>query len=182
LTLIIDAAQSFFKQYLFVTKSNYASYVIEAKKEAKRKYTELDGIISKLKIVVANKEKSYEQTKDLILNNPELKDHYDLSKHTKEIDKLKTEYERSIKKRNRIKNSIPTFEEYLKLLEMTPVVLSKIRDMKAMDALLRIFFSNFTIIPSEDGKFRGTTVSYKLNEPWKGFIDANDFVSGALTG
>lgn len=177
--LIIDAAQSFFKQYLFVTKSNYDSYVIEAKKEAKRKYTDLDGIISKLKIVVANKVKSYEQTKDLILNNPELKDHYDLSKHTKEIDKLKTEYERSIKKRNRIKNSMPTFEEYLKLLEMTPVVLSKIRDMKAMDALLRIFFSNFTITPSEDSKFRGSTVSYKLNEPWKGFVDANDFVSGA---
>jgi len=48
-----------------------------------------------------------------------------------------------------------------------------------MDALLRIFFSNFTISPSKDGKFRGSDVSYKLNEPREGFVNANDFVSGA---
>jgi site-specific DNA recombinase len=177
--LVIDAAQAFFGQYLFVTKTNYAYYVTEAEKEAKRKYAEFDSIIAKLKVVVANKEKSYEQTKDLILKNPELKEHYDLAKYTKEINKLKDDYERSIKQRNRIRNSIPTFEEYLKLLEMTPVILSKIRDMKAMDTLLKIFFSNFTITPSEDGKFRGSKVTYKLNEPYAGFVDANDFVLGA---
>lgn len=48
-----------------------------------------------------------------------------------------------------------------------------------MDALLRIFFSNFTIHPVEEGKFKGSSVTYKLNEPWNGFVNANDFVSGA---
>jgi site-specific DNA recombinase len=180
--LVIDASQAFFKQYLFVTKTNYSHYVTEAEKEAKRKFAEFDSTISKLKVVVANKEKSYERIKELILNDPALKEHYDLNKYTKEINKLRSQYERSIKQRDRIKSSIPTFEEYLKLLEITPVILSKIRDMKAMDALLRIFFSNFTITPPEDGKFRGSTVSYKLNEPWEGFVNANDFVSGAGTG
>lgn len=51
--------------------------------------------------------------------------------------------------------------------------------MKTMDALLRIFFSNFTIHPVEEGKFKGSSVTYKLNEPWNGFVNANDFVSGA---
>ena len=103
-----------------------------------------------------------------------------LTKHTKQIDKLKTDYKRAIKQKDNIKSTIPTFEEYLKLLETTPVILGKIRDMETMDALLRIFFSNFTIHPAKDGTFRGSTVTYKLNEPWKGFVDANDFVLGGV--
>lgn len=177
--LIIDAAQQFFKQYLFITKSNYSHYLKEAEAEASRKSLEFDRTIAKLKLVVANKEKSYEQTKDLILKNPDLKDHYDLNKHTQEISKLKDEYKQNIKNRDRIKGSIPTFEEYLKLLETTPAILGKIRDMKAMDALLRSFFSNFTITPITDGSFKGSSVSYKLNEPWKGFVENGDFVLGA---
>jgi hypothetical protein len=51
--------------------------------------------------------------------------------------------------------------------------------MKTMDAFLRIFFSNFTVQPEKDGTFKGSAVAYKLNEPWKGFAHANDFVRGA---
>ena len=54
--------------------------------------------------------------------------------------------------------------------------------MKTMDAFLRIFFSNFTIHPIKDGTFKGSKVTYKLNEPWQGFIDDGDFVNGALHG
>lgn len=49
-----------------------------------------------------------------------------------------------------------------------------------MDVLLRAFFSNFTITAT-DGKFdKGSKVSYKLNEPYNGFIESGDFVLGAL--
>lgn len=177
--IIINAAQQFFMQYLFITRSNYSYYFKEAEKEAARKSVELDSTIARLKILVANKEKSYERTKDLVLNNPELKDHYDLNKYATEIEKLKSDYDRTLKNRNRIKAAVPTFDEYLKLLELTPVILGKIRDMKAMDALLRSFFSNFTITPTVDGSFKGSSVSYKLNEPWKGFVENGDFVLGA---
>ena len=177
--IVISAAQEFFKQYLFITKTNYAEYLKQAEMEAKRKSAEFDNVIAKSKVLIANKEKLYDQTKDLILKNPELKEHYDLDKHAKEINKLKTDYKRAIKQRDNIKSAIPTFEEYLKLLETTPVVLGKIRDMKTMDALLRIFFSNFTISPTMEGSFKGSKVSYKLNEPWEGFVNANDFVIGA---
>ena len=65
---------------------------------------------------------------------------------------------------------------------MTPVILGRIRGMKAMDSLLRTFFSNFTIIPPTDGTFKGSAVSYKLNEPWAGFVNNKNFVSGAANG
>lgn len=84
-----------------------------------------------------------------------------------------------MKRRDNIKEAIPSFEEYLKLLQLTPVILGKIRDMKAMDSLLRIFFSNFTIEPVQNGTFKGSKVVYKLNEPWAGFVNSENFVHGA---
>ncbi len=180
--LVIEATQQFFQRYLFVTKSNYTFYVKEAEKEANRKATEFTSVIARHKQLIANKEKSYEDTKELIAKNPELKEHYNLDKYAKEIKKLKKEYQEATDSKQKIKSAIPSFEEYLKLLESTPVILGKIRDMKAMDALLRIFFSNFTIHPIKDDSFKGSKVTYKLNEPWQGFIDSDDFVSGAGEG
>ena len=154
--LVIDSAQQFFRQYLFVTESNYSHFVKEVEKEAKLKSADLDSGIARLKIQVSNKEKTYEQTKDLIRKNPELKEHYDLGKYSKEVEDLKAKYKRSVKQRDKIKSAIPTFEEYLKLLQSTPVILGKIRDMKMMDVVLRVFFSNFTITPVADGTFKGS--------------------------
>ena len=111
-----------------------------------------------------------------------IKQHYDLDKYAKEISKLKSRYKEANDSRQRMKSAIPSFEEYLKLLESTPVILNKIRDMKTMDALLRIFFSNFTIHPVKDGTFKGSKVTYILNEPWEGFTDNGDFVLGAGQG
>ncbi len=176
---VIDKAQEFFMHYLFVTESNYKEYLKQADIEAKKKSAEFDSIIAKSKVLIANKERVYDETKQLILKNPELKEHYSLDKHAKEIDKLKIDSKRAMKQRDNIKAAIPTFEEYLKLLQSTPIALGKIRDMETMDALLRIFFSNFTILPAIKGSFKGSTVSYKLNEPWEGFVNANDFVLGA---
>lgn len=180
--LIIDAAKDFFGQYLFVTKSNYAVFVTEAKKEAKRKLEEFDSEIAMLKVLIANKEKSYSRIKELILENPDLKVHYDLDNYAKDVQNLKADYTKAMRRRERIKDAMPTFEEYLKLLETTPVILDKIQDMKAMDTLLRIFFSNFTITPGDSSFRKGSTVSYKLKEPWEGFFSANDFVRGAGLG
>lgn len=180
--LVVSAAQQFFQDYLFITKGNYAHFVKEAEKEAKRKSAEFDSIIARSKITIANKEKSYERTKDLILKNPDLKEHYDLDKYSKEIEKIKKDFVKATKQRDNIKSAIPTFEEYLKLLETTPVILGKIRDMKVMDVLLRIFFSNFTIMPGENGFRKGSTVTIKLNEPWEGFVINKDFVRGAGHG
>ncbi len=180
--LVIKAAQEFFATYLFVTESNYADFVKRAKKTVETRKVEFDSAIGRLRTLVANKERAYEQTKDLIRNDPTLKAHYDLDKYAKEIEKLKNDYRRNVRNRDNVKNSIPTFEEYLKLFESTPVILGKIRDMKAMDSLLRVFFSNFTITATNEDFRKGSQVSYKLNEPWQGFVDTSDFVYGAGTG
>ena len=180
--LVVDAAQQFFQDYLFITKDNYAHFVKEAEKEAARKSAEFDSIIARSKITIANKERTYEQTKDLILKNPKVMEHYDLDKYRKEIDKITKEYTKALKQRDNIKGAIPKFEEYLKLLKSTPVVLGKIRDMKVMDALLRIFFSNFIIVPGENGFRKGVKVAITLNEPWEGFVRTDNFVRGAGTG
>ena len=180
--IVIEKAQEFFATYLFVTESNYEDFVKQAQKTLATKSAEYDSAIGRLKTVMANKERAYEQTKELIVKNPELKDHYDLDKYTKEIEKLKRDYQKNLRRRNNIKDSIPTFEQYLKLFESTPVILGKIRDMKAMDALLRIFFSNFTITATNGDYRKGSQVSYKLNEPYNGFIESGDFVLGAGQG
>ena len=181
-SLILESAQQFFTTYLFVTKNNYAEFVKQARKTIANKSAEFDSAIGRLKTTVANKERAYDQTKDLIVKNPELKDHYDLDKYAKEIEKLKSDYQKNLRRRENVKDSIPTFEEYLKLFESTPVILGKIRDMKAMDELLRIFFSNFTITATNGDFRKGSQVSYKLNEPWNGFIENGDFVLGAGDG
>lgn len=177
--LVVGEAQRFFRQYLFITKNNYQYYLKAAKKEAKRKTAEFDSDIARLKRVIANKETSYQKIKDLILESPDMKDHYDLGKNKKEITNLKRDYKKAQLLRKQVDDAIPTFEDYLKLLKLTPVILGKIRDMKAMDELLRIFFSNFTITPVQDGTFKGSKVTYKLNEPWDGFVNDDDFVDGA---
>jgi hypothetical protein len=51
--------------------------------------------------------------------------------------------------------------------------------MKAMDALLRTFFSNFTDTTTNEKFDKGSEVSYKLNEPYNGFIESDDIVNGA---
>ena len=48
-----------------------------------------------------------------------------------------------------------------------------------MDALIKIFFSNFTITPDKDSFRKGSKVIYELKEPYKGFLENGDFVRGA---
>lgn len=180
--LVVNAAQDFFEQYLFVTKRNYAEYVKTAKKEVKRQAKLLDSSISRLKVLVSNKKESYQKTKELVLSDPDLQKHYNLDDYLKEIDALKSEYETAKASRANLGKSVATLEEYLKLFETIPVILGKIRDMETMDTLIRIFFSNFIIHPATKGTFKGATVSYELKEPWKGFVDNGDFVRGAGTG
>jgi hypothetical protein len=146
-----------------------------------QKTREYDSKIASFKINISNQEKSYEKIKDLIANNASFAEHYDLDNALAKVNKL-SEYVKAEKIKNDIKSSLPTYEEYLKLFESIPVILNKIRDMEAMDKLLRYFFSNFTIKPTNETDFKESKVSAELKEPWRGFLDNDDFVRGAGTG
>ena len=176
---VIDCVQDFFESYLFITESNYKYFLNTAEKQLQVKSAELKRNQKRLNASIANKKKSYENIKKLIISSPELKKHYNLNDYADEIAKLKSEYESTKDNISNIKSSIPTFSEYLKLFKSTPVILGKIRNMEDMDKLLKYFFSNFTIIPTREGTFKGSNIGYKLKEPWNGFVKNNDFVCGA---
>ena len=178
---ILDAAQEFFNYFLFVTESNYDTFTKNALSSLKQHQKKMDSEISSLKVLIGNKETSYEKIKKLIENDEtgKLQKHYDLDTTLSELEKMKERYARILKLRKEAPDAIPKFEEYLKLFESTPVILGKIRDMKQMDSFLRIFFSNFIITATGKDFRKGSKVSLKLKEPWQGFLYNNDFVRGA---
>ena len=178
---IVDTAQSFMSNHFFVTKNNYDIFIKNAKLQIKHSQRKMDSAIAKLKVDVANKERSYERIKKLLEEDESgtLKAHYDLDHTFKELSQVKERCSKMISIRKDAPNALPTFEEYLKLFKSTSDVLGKIRDMKQMDTLIRIFFSNFTITATEKDFRKGAKVSYKLNEPYAGFVENGDFVLGA---
>lgn len=179
---ILDEANKFFSKYLFTTKSNYDVYMQNAREALKKENIKLDSEIASYKTKIGVKEAAHEQSKALIQKDSSLVEVFDVKAELREINSMKAEYERMVNVRRHSKEALPTYEKYLKLFETTPVILNKIRDMKTMDALLRIFFSNFTITAEKDSFARGSKVTYKLNEPWNGFVKSQNFVSGAGEG
>ena len=51
--------------------------------------------------------------------------------------------------------------------------------MQVMDKFVKMFFSNFTIQPTNNVDFKGSAVRYKLNEPWSGFVNVDELGLGA---
>lgn len=176
---VLEEAQRFFETYLFVTKSNYKKYVENARKDlVKRNYT-LDSLIARLKVEVTRQDEAYENAKELLAKQPEFAPHYDLDGYMAKLEEVRDSLSENIMKRKQTKDSIATFEEYLKLFNSTPVILGKIRDMEQMDIFLRSFFSNFTITATGKDFRQGSKVTYILKEPWDGFLKNGDFVLGA---
>ncbi len=177
--LVVDTARNFFKNYLFITKDNYDVYVANAKKELKRKNIQLDSDIASVKKRIGDRKSKYLQTKDLLIANPDLAEHYNLTELQSEESNLRLELAQLENRRTRSKETIATYKEYLKLLESTPVILGKLHNMEVMDEMLKMFFSNFTIRAKNNSFRQGSEVSYELKEPWAGFLKEGKFVSGA---
>jgi DNA invertase Pin-like site-specific DNA recombinase len=179
---VIDVARAFFRQYLFITEDNYDEYVKNAKEAIELKTKRMKREIGRVNVEITKSKSTYEESKQVILDSPKLAEHYNLDKQLKAIKQLEKDYQDLLTKRRESKSSIVTYEQYLKLLQSTPVILGKMDNMEAMDALLRIFFSNFTIIATGKDFRQGSKVTYKLKEPWEGFLKDGKFVSGAGEG
>lgn len=148
----------------------------------KQRNQELSAEIVRQRSKIAKLNANYEETKQYLIHNSEVSDHFDLDALKRDAEEaeavlveLKTRLEAE-------KEVILSFEEYLKLFRSIPVIFSNVRYMKVMDELLRFFFLNFTIHP-HNGSFRkGSTATYKLKEPWDGFLSASKLSLGAGTG
>lgn len=176
--VLLKYTQNFFETYLFITEDNYDRYVSDAKTDIKSRTKDLTSQIASLSKISGEQEKEYERTKAFIKDNPSLAKHYDLDSLKSELDKVKQQLEELKTSRNDVKESIFTYEKYLELFKNTSVILGKMHDMEAMDTVLRKFFSNFTIKDLGRGAEQRYEITYKLNEPWDGFIKSGNFVRG----
>ena len=176
--VVLEYAQDFFKEHLFITEENYDEYVKDAKKDIAQRTKVLNSTIASLSKLSGEKEVSYQKAKDFVLKNEEFSKHYELDKMKAELDGMKQRMEELKEQRSTLKQSIMTYEKYLELFKNVSVILADMRDMEPMDQLLRKFFSNFTIKDHGKSAEQRYEISYYLNEPWLGFIKNNKFVHG----
>lgn len=131
--------------------------------------------------LVGSKRTEYERAKEFILNNPELKDHYNLQEIKAELEELESRHTALVSKKSTLKQSILTYEQYLELFSSLSVKLQESHDMAVIDQVLRKFFSNFTVTGPLENKKQGYVVTHKLKEPWAGFLQSNDVERGRQT-
>ncbi len=176
--IVLDFALDFLATHLFTTKTNYESFVEEAKELSKVRRKALTSDIMSLTKLVGDKKSEYQRAKAIVLENPDLKDVYNLKEIKSEYEGLDERLKELTAKRDSLKDSLITYEKYLELFQSISVKLHKTHDMAVLDQILRKFFLNFTVKASGVGKQRGYEITYKLKEPWAGFLKSNDFDHG----
>ena len=179
--LIVNEAQRFFEKYLFTTRSNYDYFLDSISEITSAKRAGLRSEINRLSREESKLKNNLEKTKDLILNNANLEEYFiDRLKISEEsIRKIKAELKDRKRELDGLKSEKISYTEYLKLHESISVIFENSPKMEDLDSLLKIFFSNFIIIPVKPGTFKGSKVTYKLNEPYEEFVNSNNFVCGA---
>lgn len=178
--VIIECAREFFRQHLFITEKNYAQHVVDAKKDISQRTRLIDSDIASLSKLVGEKEKEFEETKNLIRSDKTYAEFYDLGKLKTELEGIKSSLETLKDQRKEIKGSIATYEQYLKLFKNIPVILGKMDNMEHMDVVLKKFFSNFIILDHGRAAQQRYDISFELKEPYAGFLKSNEFVRGRL--
>ncbi len=175
---ILDYAIQFLSSHLFTTESNYEQYVADAKEYAKVRAKALDSDVASFAKQIGNKEAEYERTKAIVRDKPTLGRHYNLDEIGAELKSIRKDHTKLVKDRKQLKQAILTYSEYLELFENIGVELSKTHDMAVLDETIKKFFLNFTIKQWGTGKKQRSEVVAKLNEPWSGFVESNNFVDG----
>jgi|JI10StandDraft_1071094.scaffolds.fasta_scaffold125674_2 DNA invertase Pin-like site-specific DNA recombinase len=176
--VVLDMIIDFFNTYHFTTQNNYEVHVSRIKETNRKKARNIASKIASLVKTIELKEQNYEKTKKIITDNPALARHYDLDRMAEELERLNTLLNRNVALRKALNASIPTYEKYLELLGTASVTIPKIHDIELMNNLIKYFFSNFIVKAEGKGKQQRYEISYKLKEPWDGFLKSNDFVSG----
>lgn len=175
---ILTYAYSFLDKHLFTTQNNYEHFVVEAREYTTAERKAVTSDIMSITKLVGNKKTEYEQAKDLVRQNPDLKEHYDLKETQKELKDLEKRLGELIAERDSLKHSVLTYKQYLELFQNLSVTLRKTHDMAVIDQVLRKFFSNFTVKTTGKGKQQRCEITHKLNEPWDGFVKSGDFDCG----
>ena len=176
--VVLEYVVDFMSKHLFVTENNYESYVLEAREYAAVQAKAYISELASLRKQMSNKESEYDRTRNTIRDNPELAKHYNLDEIQEELTEMKKDLQQMVSAREGLKSSVMNYKEYLELFESIGVSLTQTHDMAVMDDIIRKFFLNFTIKVSPKDKKQGSVITHNLNEPWAGFVKANNFERG----
>ena len=176
--VVLEYAYEFLGTHLFTTQSNYGHFIEEAKAYAASQSKSLNSDIMSLTKIIGDKRNEYSRAKDFVVQNPDLKQHYNLNEIKDELEAFESRFVKLTGKKTAMKDSIPTYRKYLELFESVGVKLRETHDMAMIDQVLRKFFSNFTVKAIGKGKQRGYEITHKLNEPYAGFMKSSNFDCG----
>ncbi len=176
--VVLDYSYAFLGEHLFTTQSNYDKFKLGARDQVIQRNRELRSLIGSAKRGIGRKSEELRSTKDLIRNNPELKEDYDLKEIKGELEAMESELKKLEATLKSSKDAILSYDEYLELFNFISVELPKTQNIELLDNVLGIFFSNYTIKRIGTGKQQRYEITHKLNEPWDGFIKTGDFVHG----
>ncbi len=181
--VVIGFAIDTLKQYLFTTKENYQRYVADAKDDMQGKRSELNAIIGALAKQSGDKNLEYKRAKEQVLKDPDgLGKHYNLDEIKAELGSLESDLQLAKTKREELKSSVLTYEKYLELFsnigEVLEVSVTKSVNMAALDAILRKFFSNWTVELSDQPSKQWSIANFNWQEPWNGFVKSGNVVLG----
>lgn len=176
--VVLDYSYAFLGEHLFTTQSNYDKFKLGARDQVIQRNRELRSLIGSAKRGIGRKSEELRSTKDLIRNNPELKEDYDLKEIKGELEAMESELKKLEATLKSSKDAILSYDEYLELFNFISVELPKTQNIELLDNVLGIFFSNYTIKRTGTGKQQRYEITHKLNEPWDGFIKTGDFEHG----
>ncbi len=170
--IITNFIYDFLENNKFASKETYNSYVKEMQRIIAEREKSTEKEIRSFSQSKKQKEKKFEQIKNLILNekDEETIGYFkgDLKACESQINDLNKKIDELKELKNKNGSAIMTLTEYLELFDNLPKFMKKIKRMDDLDYIIKKIFLNFTI---RDGKISNFTI----NSPFREFIKP-DFV------
>jgi DNA invertase Pin-like site-specific DNA recombinase len=90
--IVLDYSYAFLGEHLFTTQSNYDKFKLGARDQVIQRNKEARSLIGSARRGIGRKKEELRSTKELIRNNPELKEDYDLKEIKSELGAMKPLY------------------------------------------------------------------------------------------
>ncbi len=172
--IVLDFVYQFLEENKFTDKRAYNHYLQEMKHVQENERKELEARRKSIQIAVKELEERINLIKESLYKetDSEIKDEYKADLKAKKAQLKQANDELTKIKEAKAKGSkvILTYKEFVELFNELPDILRKTKTMEGKDQIIRKIFSNFIL---KDKK----VASYRLNQPFKDFIDKGYFAS-----
>ena len=174
------------------TREFYEHTTDEKKILADKRRIELTGELRSLKQRIAERQKTYERTKEIVRrNDPMATKHFagDLEIITRDIANLEEKCRDIQQQIGNVNDSIPTYEKHLELYKDVALKAKSTEDMLIKDQIVRKFFLNLTALATQTGTRRdGKPVmgwkitGYKLTPLYAKLLESQLLATGRSGG